>query len=102
MWGMETVICAHCGNGFYPPSAMGPKPTYCGQTCRQRAFEVRRIDRLETDRGMWKAEAKRLAQSLNDWGYGDYDEVPHDLEADGTCRDCGEAEFSCPYRKVSS
>ena len=35
-----TVICAVCG-GLIKPQACGPVPTYCGDTCRQRAWRRR-------------------------------------------------------------
>ena len=36
--------CAHCGRGFTPEtrSRPGPLPLYCGRTCRQRAYELRK------------------------------------------------------------
>jgi hypothetical protein len=35
--------CAHCDRPFDPPprAKPGPVPTYCGRTCRQRAYELR-------------------------------------------------------------
>jgi hypothetical protein len=37
--------CAHCGVRFTPPprARPGPSPKYCGRTCRQRAYELRKV-----------------------------------------------------------
>jgi hypothetical protein len=39
-----SVECAHCGREFTPaPRARpGARPRYCGRTCRQRAYELRK------------------------------------------------------------
>ena len=37
--------CVHCGKSFTPPERErpGPAPKYCGRTCRQRAYELRKV-----------------------------------------------------------
>lgn len=42
--GPVEVECAHCGRRFTPaPRArQGAAPKYCGRTCRQRAYELRK------------------------------------------------------------
>jgi hypothetical protein len=40
----QTLVCRHCGREFTAPSRRrpGPVPRYCGRSCRQRAYELRR------------------------------------------------------------
>ena len=37
--------CSWCGENFDAPHSKGPRPTYCKPSCRQRAYEARRITR---------------------------------------------------------
>lgn len=39
---MSTLRCDQCGRLFPRVSVKGPTPTYCSNTCRQRAYEKRR------------------------------------------------------------
>ncbi len=41
-----TYRCDHCGDHFPRPNLCGRKPSYCGRTCRQRAYEHRRRGQL--------------------------------------------------------
>lgn len=40
------LTCQHCKRSFTRPRAHGPAPLYCSASCRQRAFEIRRLERL--------------------------------------------------------
>jgi hypothetical protein len=44
------VRCHRCGEEFEPQSKRGRTPVYCSATCRQRAYEHRRIGRLVEER----------------------------------------------------
>ena len=43
--GTRGLECGHCGKAFTPPprATPGPAPKYCGRTCRQRAYELRKV-----------------------------------------------------------
>jgi hypothetical protein len=38
-------ICTHCGGDFVHKNQVGPKAKYCSATCRQRAYEARRLEK---------------------------------------------------------
>lgn len=63
---MTTLRCAWCGNAFEQPNRKGPVPRYCGGSCRQRAFEERRLDELidQRDRAV---RALARARRVDDW-----------------------------------
>jgi hypothetical protein len=46
----STVACAGCGKDI-PVRLRGPLPVWCGQTCRQRAWELRRAAAALTEGG---------------------------------------------------
>jgi hypothetical protein len=40
------MTCAWCEKPFERTTTMGPVPRYCSGSCRQRAYEQRRLERL--------------------------------------------------------
>lgn len=38
------LVCGWCGRLFDRPNRRGPTPVYCKQSCRQRAYETRRLE----------------------------------------------------------
>jgi hypothetical protein len=40
-----SITCRHCGSRFRPPK-QGRRPNYCSASCRQRAYEKRRLEAI--------------------------------------------------------
>jgi hypothetical protein len=49
----EELVCEWCGESFVRPNKMGPAPTYCSQSHRERAYEVKVLERVVLD--IWTA-----------------------------------------------
>jgi hypothetical protein len=43
---LAPMTCAWCEKPFERTTTMGPVPRYCSGSCRQRAYEQRRLERL--------------------------------------------------------
>lgn len=45
---MNKCECLYCGESFNRPHSQGPKPLYCRPSHRQRAYELREWQKIET------------------------------------------------------
>lgn len=53
--GVDAFTCEWCDLPFARPSAMGPPPKFCTASHRQRAYEVRRLEKVEVERDRLRA-----------------------------------------------
>lgn len=61
---MGDLTCEWCGGSFPRRSNMGPIPRYCSSGHRQRAHEVRRIQRLETEITRLRSAMEAMADQV--------------------------------------
>jgi hypothetical protein len=64
------LSCEHCGGKFEPARARGGRPIptrYCSNSCRQRAFEERKVQRrIEEATAALRAEIVELRRRLGE------------------------------------
>ena len=65
---VDSFMCEWCDVPFTRPSTMGPPPKFCSASHRQRAYELRRLEKIAAERDRLRVVVERALNLGEDEG----------------------------------